>query len=124
MTTRATESSTRAAGPHPAAQQSAPVQSPGVKSASPSIGADERRRMIREVAYARYEQRGFAQGHDLDDWLVAEAHVDRIISRQQKPAPIETPEPELQQSGGRSPIRDETMKRILKQHPQRDVPKV
>jgi hypothetical protein len=60
----------------------------------------------------------------LEDWLVAEAHVDRIVSRPRKPGSIETPEPELQQSGGRSPIRDEAMKRILKQHPQRDVPKL
>jgi hypothetical protein len=60
----------------------------------------------------------------LEDWLVAEAHAERIISRPRKPGSAETPEPELQQSGGRSPIRDEAMKRILKQHPQRDAPKV
>jgi len=98
---------------------------PGAGSAgSPSITAEERRRMIREVAYKRFERRGFAHGHDLGDWLIAEAHVDSIISGRSRPEPAETPEPELQQSGGRSSARDEAMKRILKQHPQRDVPKV
>lgn len=122
MARYASKSSTQASGHHPAAQQSVPVR--GAGSEARPVGADKRRRMIREVAYSRYEQRGFAHGHDLEDWFVAEAHVDRIISRQRRPGSIETPEPELQQSGGRSPIRDETMKRILKQHPQRDVPKV
>lgn len=124
MARHASKSSIQASGHHSAAQQSAPVRGQGADSGSRSIGADERQRMIREAAYSRYEQRGFAHWHDLDDWLVAEAHVDRIIPRQRKPESIETPEPELQQSGGRSSIRDETMKRILKQHPQRDVPKV
>ncbi len=86
-------------------------------SKSTVMSAEERRRMIEEAAYARYEWRGRTHGSDLDDWLVAEAHVDTIISGRGKP---DAPEVELQQSGGRSPIRDETMKRIVKQHRQRD----
>lgn len=85
---------------------------------------EQRRRMIEETAYARYTERGYVHGRDLEDWLVAEAHVDRIISRPRKRVTVGMPEPEVQQSGGRSPIRDDAMKRIVKQHPQRDVPKV
>ena len=108
----------------PAARQPAPVRGPSADSGAPSIGAEERLRMIREAAYSFYERRGFFHGHDQEDWLEAEAHVDRILSRQPTLESIETPESDLQQSGGRSIIRDEMMKRILKQHPQRDVPKV
>jgi hypothetical protein len=70
------------------------------------------------------EQLEPARGHNPDDWLVAEAHADSIISGRRKPEAAEIPEPELQQSGGRSPIRDETTKRILKRHPQREFPKI
>lgn len=91
---------------------------------SPPTAAEERRRMIEEVAYARYVRRGYVHGQDLDDWLVAEAHVDRIISRPRKPQPIDTAGPELQQSGGRSAARDDAMKRIVKQHPLRDDLKI
>lgn len=35
----------------------------------------EREARIREAAYARYESRGRVDGHDLDDWLAAEAAV-------------------------------------------------
>ena len=34
--------------------------------------------LIRKAAYAIYEQRGREDGHDMDDWLLAEA---RIINR-------------------------------------------
>jgi len=30
---------------------------------------------IRQRAYELYEQRGFEHGHDMDDWLQAEAEV-------------------------------------------------
>lgn len=31
--------------------------------------------IIRQRAYELYEQRGFEHGHDMDDWLQAEAEV-------------------------------------------------
>ena len=34
------------------------------------------------------------------------------------------PEPEVQQGNGRSKARDDVLKRIIKQHPQRDEPRV
>ena len=47
--------------------------------AAPSVGAEERERMIREAAHRRYVQRNFADGHALDDWLAAEAEVDELL---------------------------------------------
>jgi hypothetical protein len=41
------------------------------------IGPESARQArIREAAYARYEGRGCLHGHDVDDWLAAEADVD------------------------------------------------
>jgi hypothetical protein len=37
---------------------------------------DQRKRRIREAAYFKAERRGFAPGHDLDDWIEAEQEVD------------------------------------------------
>lgn len=37
-------------------------------------------RMIAEAAYFRAEKRNFDVGHALDDWLLAEQEVKRIIS--------------------------------------------
>jgi len=48
------------------------------------------------------------------------------MNRQQKPElrEQEPPQPDLQQGGGRSNVTDERLKRVIKQHPQRDEPKV
>ena len=42
----------------------------------------------------------------------------------QRPEPKNTVETGGQESNGRSIARDEAMKRIIKQHPQRDIPRV
>ena len=39
--------------------------------------------MIQEAAYSLYERGGFVHGHDLDDWLAAEAYIDSILSSHQ-----------------------------------------
>ena len=36
----------------------------------------DRHRQIAELAYLKAKQRGFAPGHELEDWLAAEAEVD------------------------------------------------
>jgi hypothetical protein len=41
----------------------------------------ERRRMIETAAYLRAELRGFEPGHDLEDWLAAEAEVTFRLAR-------------------------------------------
>jgi hypothetical protein len=50
-------------------------------SATPQCAEDGRGVMIAEAAYYRAQQRGFGGGADavLDDWLEAEAEVDRAL---------------------------------------------
>ena len=45
------------------------------------IDPELRYRMISEGAYHRYLGRGCGDGYDLDDWLAAEAEVDRQLSQ-------------------------------------------
>lgn len=42
--------------------------------------AEERHRMIAEAAYFRAEARGFRGGDPVEDWLQAEAEIDRLRS--------------------------------------------
>jgi hypothetical protein len=46
-----------------------------------------------------------------------------MTSRRKLPK-TETPEPEVQEGGNRSKVRDDALKRIIRQHPQRDEPRV
>jgi hypothetical protein len=43
------------------------------------INAEERWRMIANTAYLKAEARGFAPGHETEDWLQAEKEVDALI---------------------------------------------
>lgn len=43
------------------------------------ISPEERERMIARAAYFRAEKRGFAPGHEMQDWLEAEAEVDAAL---------------------------------------------
>ena len=56
------------------APQSASVQE------TVSVSADLRRGMIAEAAYLRAERRGFAPGHEEEDWLAAEKEVDAQLA--------------------------------------------
>jgi hypothetical protein len=38
-------------------------------------------KLIEEAAYYRAQRRGFAPGHELDDWIAAEAEVRRRMER-------------------------------------------
>ena len=42
--------------------------------------AKPREALIAEIAYFRAQRRGFEPGHELEDWLAAEAEVDRRVS--------------------------------------------
>ena len=48
------------------------------RSASRMAGED-RQRLIAEAAYLRAEQRGFAPGQELEDWLAAEIEIDALF---------------------------------------------
>ena len=45
------------------------------------VDPEVRRLMIAEAAYYRAEQRGFEPGHDLEDWLEAEARIDLLTGK-------------------------------------------
>ena len=44
------------------------------------VSADTRRAMIAEAAYSIAEQRGFSDGRDVEDWLLAEKRIDAGLS--------------------------------------------
>ena len=44
-----------------------------------TISEDRRRGMIAEAAYLRAERRGFAPGGEEEDWMAAEAEVDKLL---------------------------------------------
>jgi hypothetical protein len=52
------------------------------KTAPPTAGVTdgERYLLIAEAAYYRAERRGFAPGHELEDWLDAETEVGRMVA--------------------------------------------
>jgi hypothetical protein len=40
------------------------------------VGLEQRAALIAETAFFRAETRGFAPGHEIEDWLAAESEVD------------------------------------------------
>jgi hypothetical protein len=44
-----------------------------------AVSAEARRALIAQSAYLRAERRGFAPGHETEDWLAAEAEVDALL---------------------------------------------
>jgi len=58
----------------PAAAASVPLEQPRIASKpAQAPGGEIRYRWIAHAAYLRAEKRGFAPGHEIDDWLAAEA---------------------------------------------------
>jgi hypothetical protein len=45
----------------------------------PAVDSMARHAMIAEAAYLRAELRGFAPGHETEDWIAAEAEVDALL---------------------------------------------
>lgn len=50
------------------------------------ISPDELRKLISEAAYYRAKQRGFTPGHEVEDWVQAEAEVIRRLNGPGRPA--------------------------------------
>lgn len=88
------------------------------------VSPEARQRMIDEAAYYRYVHRGFSSGHELDDWLAAEADFEQASLRRQPTEPATNPEFGLQQGCTLGPREDEALKRRIKQHPRRDIPRI
>jgi Protein of unknown function (DUF2934) len=68
---RVTERRTPAKTPKPIKPES---------SARADLAPDELRQLISEAAYYRAKQRGFEPGHEIEDWVQAEAEVIRRLN--------------------------------------------
>ena len=66
------------------ARKKAAPRAKRVPVSRPAITPDMRRGMIAESAYLRAERRGFAPGHEDEDWMAAEAEVDQLLSADQR----------------------------------------
>jgi hypothetical protein len=53
--------------------------SPQISVPHIEISPDQRRAMVAEAAYLRAERRGFVNGNEVEDWLAAEAEVDKLL---------------------------------------------
>jgi hypothetical protein len=62
----------RTAKPAPPAAVEAPAAVPG------TAGTESKDEFVRQTAYYYYEARGRVGGHELDDWLKAEAEFERL----------------------------------------------
>ena len=72
----------RAKSPTPAPYAGAPAAEPAAAprpTVTISFSTANRESMIRTAAYFRAQQRNFATGHALDDWLAAEAEIDAAL---------------------------------------------
>lgn len=61
------------------AQPKAPRATKAKAPQRAAVSAEDRRAMIAEAAYLRAERRGFAPGHETEDWLAAEVEVDALL---------------------------------------------
>ncbi len=66
----------RSAGNAGIASDTIHMKTSGMPSASMGVTSEERRQLIAEAAYYRSERRSFMPGHELDDWLSAEAEIE------------------------------------------------
>ncbi len=66
-----------------AAKKSAPakkIAAPAIEqSAIPVLTLDQRRYYVEVAAYYIAERRGFHGGSQMDDWVLAEADIDRLV---------------------------------------------
>jgi hypothetical protein len=61
-----------------------PASEPAAAIGSPALISPElRQHLIRNEAYFRAERRGFGEGDPVQDWMEAEAEVDRILRKEQ-----------------------------------------
>lgn len=68
----------------PAMKRTSSARQPELPPARPAIDPEVRRQMIARAAYYRAAQRDFAGGSELQDWLEAEAEIDRMLAGSQR----------------------------------------
>jgi hypothetical protein len=66
---------------HGKSKTSATLQQTREAPAPAAVGARERYRGVSEAAYFRAEHRGFLPGYELQDWLDAEAELDKPLTQ-------------------------------------------
>ena len=75
-----------------APRKRAPRKTLSIVKAEPVIATfvdpERRTEMIAEAAYYRAQTRGFMPGHEIEDWLAAEAEVDAAMLRQASPPSV------------------------------------
>jgi len=54
--------------------------SSAMDSSLTGVSDEERHQLISDAAYYRAEQRSFEPGHELEDWLTAEAEIEMRLS--------------------------------------------
>ena len=59
-----------------APRKKAAAASPVATTFGQFVGPEQRAALIAEAAFFRAEKRGFAAGHEVEDWLAAESEVD------------------------------------------------
>ncbi|MCO6427523.1 DUF2934 domain-containing protein [Nitrosomonas communis] len=91
-----------------------------------TFSLEQREAMIREAAYYHYQKRGGVPGHELDDWLAAEAELELELELERRTAELQELPPgmEIQQSGVHGARKDDKLKRMVKQHPQKAIPQI
>jgi hypothetical protein len=77
------------------AAEFAGVKSGGIKmkhasamEAGTEVTQEERHHLISEAAYYRAEHRSFSPGYELEDWLNAEAEIERMLVKSSPENPI------------------------------------
>lgn len=64
-----------------AVRKTAPAKAVSARAKKPAgIPSEKRRHYIEMAAYYIAERRGFAPGNLLDDWVQAEAEIDRLLA--------------------------------------------
>lgn len=67
------------AKPKVAKPKAAKPKAPERNDVATSLTPAERLRMIEQAAFFRAERRGFAPGHEFEDWLAAEAEIAALV---------------------------------------------
>jgi hypothetical protein len=70
-----------------APRKSAVAAAKAKSSVASFVDPGQRAALIAEAAYFRAQKRGFAPGHEVEDWLAAEADVDAKLLRAAAGAP-------------------------------------
>ena len=83
---RATHAAPVGAAAAPILDRAAEADQPFVEGAADALDPDLRHRLVSEAAFQHLEERGFAEGSEVEDWAEAEAEVDHTLIRPESPA--------------------------------------